>query len=138
MNDPMAVDDAARELGVRPGTLRRWVREGCPVVQRGRRGRGLALVVDVAAVRQWREASERDAAILEIAGAVPEVLAAGIHEAWRLSEGMDKRKAAAILAGGWYLAASGLLDHLRQRCASVPEIAALPEPIERLQKIARG
>lgn len=135
---PMAVEAAARELGIRPGTLRRWVREGCPIVQRGRRGRGLALVVDVAAVRLWREASERDAAILELAGLVPEVLAAQLHEAWRLAEGMDKRRLAAVLAGGWYLAASGVLDRLRERNCAVPEIEALPEAIGRLQKIARG
>lgn len=138
MSEALAVDDAARELGVRPGTLRRWVREGCPIVQRGRRGRGLALVVDVNAVRQWREANERDAVALELAGIVPEVLAGAVHEAWRMSEGIDKRRLAGVLSAAWYVAATSLLDHLRDGCTSVPEIVSLPEPVERLKQIARG
>lgn len=138
MTDALAIDAAARELGVRPGTLRRWVREGCPTVQRGRRGRGLALVVDVAAVRQWREASERDAVTLELAGIVPEVLAASIHDAWRMAEGLDKRRLAGVLSAAWYMAATGLLDSLRDGCKGVPEIVSLPHPVERLKKIARG
>jgi hypothetical protein len=133
----LAVTEAASALGVRPGTLMRWVREGAPVVQRGRRGRGCALLVDPAAVRRWRGADARDALVLELAQVVPEILAAATEEALRSTEGPHKRALAGCMAAGWYLGSSAVLDHLRAIVATVPEVTApLPEPIERLRKIA--
>jgi len=41
----LPVDQAAAALGVPCDTLRRWLREGCPAVTRGRRGRGPAQAV---------------------------------------------------------------------------------------------
>ncbi|RZL68767.1 MAG: hypothetical protein EOP77_00135 [Variovorax sp.] len=75
---------------------------------------------------------------LELAGIVPEVLAASIHDAWRMAEGLDKRRLAGVLSAAWYMAATGLLDSLRDGCKGVPEIVSLPHPVERLKKIARG
>ncbi len=76
----MPVTEAAKELGERPGTVRRWVREGCPCTSPGRRGRGHALTVDIEAVRQWREARERKdsgraALIVELRAAIPGIVA---------------------------------------------------------------
>lgn len=53
----LPLEQAAHELGVKPRTLQRWTREGCPVAQRGRRGRGHAALIDPDAVRQWRDAN---------------------------------------------------------------------------------
>lgn len=53
------VPAAAAALGVPVGTLGRWMRQGCPVARRGRRGRGCATLVDVQAVAEWRVAVER-------------------------------------------------------------------------------
>ncbi len=125
-------------LGVRPGTLARWVREGAPCVQRGRRGRGNALLIDPDAVRTWLGADTADALILELAATFPDVLATAAGDAFHLIEGPHKRATAGALAGAWFLAASAVLDHLRQRCASVGEIQALPDEVQRLQKIAKG
>lgn len=133
------IHEAARQLGVRPGTVARWVSEGCPVVQRGRRGRGCALLLDVDQVRRWTGADARDAAILELAAAAPELLANSMLQALQQAEGIDKRKLANVLCGAWYVAACSLLDHLRARCPSVPEInGPLPEPVERLRKIGKS
>ncbi len=134
----MTIDAAAQALGVRSGTVRRWVREGCPTVCPGRRGRGHALLVDVEAVRTWRGADVGDALVLELAAALPEVLAGAAAEAHRLTDGPCKTAAAGVLAGAWYLSVSAALDLLRQRCASVGEVRSLPEQIQRLQKIGKS
>jgi len=133
------LDRAAAALGIRTGTLRRWVREGCPVVVRGRRGRGQAALVDPQQVREWREAGAREQAALALAGAVPLVLAGATVEAWRCANGLDKRRLAGVLAATWYMQTTGLLDYLREQCPSVPDVGAdsVPHEIETLQKIAR-
>ena len=132
------IPEAARVLGIRPGTLARWVKQGAPCVQRGRRGRGHALLVDVEQVLQWRGAAAADALVLELATALPEVLAGAAAEAHRLTDGPCKTAAAGVLAGCWYLSATAVLDLLRQRCPSVGEVRSLPEEIERLQKIGKN
>lgn len=139
MNRALPVATAAAELGVPPGTVRRWVREGAPVAQRGRRGRGQALLVDPEAIRGWRLAGERQQIALELAGQIPEILARAAAESLQLAQGLDKHRLAGILAGAWYLGASAVLDHLRGTCAAVPLAEAIPEPVEitALRKIAR-
>lgn len=136
---PMA--EAAVALGVSTVTLRRWLRDGCPVARRGRRGRGCATLIDIAAARVWRHGNagaSTDRLVLEMAGDVPVLLAGAAFESWRLSSGVDKRRLAAMLAGTWYLSATAVLDHLRERCPAVPELTALPEEIERLKKLSGG
>lgn len=132
----LPLHDAARVLGVRPGTLRRWVREGCPA-QHGRRGRGHSTLVDPESVRQWREADPRAAAILEIAGALPDLLAIAIVESWRQSEGVDKRRLAGLMVATWYTATTAILDHARTLNPNVPDVSALPESMVRLRKTNR-
>lgn len=95
-------------------------------------------MVDVEAVQQWRESSTPNALLLEIASALPEVLARAMEEAWKLTDGADKRRLAGVLAGSWYVAASEVLDYLRAKHPGISEIGpTLPEQIERLRKIAR-
>ena len=135
----LPVNQAAAALGVPCGTLRRWLREGCPAVTRGRRGRGHAALVDPAQVLQWREAGERDRIYLELAGAVPAVLARATCESARRAEGIDKRRLAGVLAAAWYLNTAAVLDHLRESCPAVPDVDkdAFPDEIEQLRKISR-
>ncbi len=133
----LPVDAAARALGVPPGTLRRWIRQGCPQAQRGRRGRGHAQLVDPDHVRQWRAADPRAAAILAVAAAFPEIFADALVAAWQRSEGIDKRRLAGLMAATWYSTSTTLLDYMRKECPAVPDVSALPEPIERLRNIAR-
>jgi transposase-like protein len=133
----LPVDQAAAALGITKGTLRRWLRQGCPAVTRGRRGRGQAALVDPEQVMQWREAGERQRIYLELAGAVPVVLAKATCEAVRMTEGIDKRRLAGVQAATWYVATSAVLDHLRESCPSVPEVSEIPDEIQQLRKIAR-
>lgn len=85
----LPVAEAARELGERPGTLRRWVREGCPVASAGQRGRGNALLLDPEQVQRWRAANDCDhsdakghsALLAEFAGAIPGLVADAALEA---------------------------------------------------------
>jgi hypothetical protein len=132
----LPIDAAARELGVAPVTLKRWRRLGCPCVP-GRRGRGHATLYDVDAVRTWRQTNGREAALLEIATAAPGVLADATLDAFtQIVDAPDKRRQAGLLAATWYVLTTALLDHLRTTCAEVPELAGVPEPVERLRKIA--
>lgn len=131
------LDRAAAELGVPTGTLRRWVRQGCPVVHRGHRGRGHAALVDPAQVLQWRQAGARQQVYLELASAVPTVIAHAACDSMRLANGIDKKRLAGVQAATWYVATNAVLDHLRERCPAVPELAVVPDEIEQLRKIAR-
>jgi hypothetical protein len=134
----LPLSDAARVLGVAPSTLRRWVREGAPVLRRGRRGRGHSLLLDPGAVQQWRGAGELQAFVATLASEIPHLLADAMADAHRQVEGADKRRAAGLMAASWYRCATAVLDRLREQQDDVPELTQIPEPIERLQKIARG
>jgi phage terminase Nu1 subunit (DNA packaging protein) len=70
--------EIAQAMGVSEPTIDRWLKDGCPIVQRGRRG--VAAVFDLPTVVQWRvEQAARNAA-----GEAPD----GIEE-------IEKRTAAA-------------------------------------------
>jgi hypothetical protein len=135
----LPIADAAAVLGVPVGTLRRWCREGAPVARPGRRGRGHALLVDPAAVLAWRAADTRAATALEIAAVIPELLADAAAQAHCAVEGTDKRRAAGLFAGNWYVGSCALLDYLRATySAAVPDVEHKPDAIQRLEQIARG
>ena len=131
----LPIDAAADALGISVPTLKRWRRLGCPCVP-GRRGRGHAAMYDPEAIRAWRAAHGREAALLEIATAAPGVLADATLDAFNQIDAPDKRRQAGLLAGTWYVLTAALLDHMRTTCAEVPELAGVPEPVERLRKIA--
>ena len=132
----LPVADAARALGVSPGTLRRWVSEGCPVARRGRRGRGCRTLVDPGAVRAWRDAGtgqKIEAAFHELAGRLPELMGEAMAEAHRAAP--DKRNSAWVAVAGWQLAVGATLDHMREQVPGLPD-PNVPEAIELLRKIA--
>ena len=132
----LPIVDAASALSVPAGTLRRWIREGCPHVP-GRRGRGCATLVDVQAVKQWQRANDRDAVLLDVA-ALPDVLASAALVAWKESEGAtDRRRLAGITAATWFALTNAALEHLRNRGFDIPELQRLPDEIEYLFNIAR-
>ncbi|MDQ5978256.1 MAG: hypothetical protein QG602_1230 [Verrucomicrobiota bacterium] len=128
---------AAVELGISEPTLRRWLRQGAPVTRQGRRGRGRVALVDPVAVRRWRapgKAAGIDAQVL--AAELPELLAAAVWQTFVTITGPHKRPCAGELAAAWFVMTHAALDRLREHDAAVPELAALPESIARLQKIA--
>lgn len=130
------IADAAAELGLSPAQLRRLVAAGAPCARHGQRGRGHVALIDPQAVRVWSGASARDALLLELAATLPELMASAFAEAHRLTDGPHKRAVAGSLVGAWILANGAALDHLRERCPSVPEASnELPEQVERLRKI---
>lgn len=134
----LPIDEAARALGVAPSTLRRWIALGAPVARRGRRGRGHVTLIDPEAIEAWRAAKaggdDVDAVLRSLAGALPELLADAAFEAFRLAP--DKRGAAWAAAAAWQLSAFALHDLLAEHVGALPEPTAIPEPIERLRKIA--
>lgn len=127
MTRRLPIAEAAQELGERPGTLRRWIREGCPVAVPGQRGRGYVMHLDPDEVREWRAAANdshdtddkgRAALLLELSEMVPvliadatvEVLAAasprtqGGGELRRLREALDAAAKLSIASIRDYLA----------------------------------
>lgn len=141
---PLPIEQAAEVLGVRPGTLRRWVAEGCPHVP-GRRGRGHAALVDLVQVRAWlgtRNAHDpgliRSGMAQELAAQLPAVLADAAFAAFVEIDAPAKRQFAGPLTYAWAFMASAVADHLRAQCPDVPEVTFIPEAIERLRKIEHG
>lgn len=122
---------------IKPGTIRRWCREGCPH-EKGGRGRGHATLVSVDEVLAWLAASQDQRQAIELANGVPDWIAKAIFNCWRDAEGMDKRRLAGILTAGWYAASTAVLDAMREKNSAVPDISSLPAEIQHLQKIARG
>lgn len=49
-----SIAETARHFGVSPGTVRRWVRAGCPTLAPGSSGRGNGSLFDLPAVSRWR------------------------------------------------------------------------------------
>lgn len=131
----MPIPEAARAIGCKPGTLRRWIREGCPATH-GRRGRGHAAQVDPDQVRAWLGADARDRALREIAAALPDLIARAVVESWQQAEGVDKRRLAGLLCATWYVTAGRVSDYLRDMNPDIPRLSSTPDEIVRLRKIA--
>ena len=130
----MPATAAAAALGVSLPTLKRWIRDGCPVARRGRRGRGGAALVDPDAVQAWRRAARGEDALVELAGRLPEIVGAAMAQAFRLAP--DKRGSTAWVAvAGWQLATGAVLDHLRAQGVEITD-PPIPESIEQLRQIA--
>lgn len=134
----MPVATAARALGVSESTLRRKIRDGCPVARRGGRGRGKRTLIDPDAVRAWEASSgggDADAALRELAGRIPEALGDAMFAAFRAAP--DKRNGAWIAAYGWQLAVYSLYDEIAAALGEDLPTPAVPETIDRLTKIAK-
>ncbi|TWT21647.1 hypothetical protein [Luteimonas wenzhouensis] len=135
----LPVPAAAAALGVSVPTLKRWIGRGAPVARRGRRGRGCRTLIDPEAILAWRAAQDADraqveAALRALAGRIPELLADAAAEAFRLAP--DKRGAAWTACAAWQLSLAAVLDDLRACGAEINDPDTIPEPIERLRKIA--
>lgn len=138
MNDravPSAAAAAALNIG--QSTLRRWAKQGAPIMRAARRGRGCPALYDVAAVRHWRQAIDAaDARLLRIATELPDLIATAIDAEFRDCDRNNKRAVAGTMAACWYIATATALDRLRVDCADVRELGSVPAPIKRLQIIA--
>lgn len=53
--EPVTIWKAAREFGRSEHTIREWIRRGAPVVREGKPGRGNGALVDLSALRAWRD-----------------------------------------------------------------------------------
>jgi len=133
----LTVAEAARALEIPQGRLRRWIRTGCPVAQRGRRGRGGATLIDAGAVREWREAQSDDALVLALASSLQDVLGDATVKAYMQTTGFDnRRRLARVFVATYYVCACAVRDRLQKVCSRVPPINSLPASIERLKQIA--
>lgn len=134
----LPVELAAAAMNTPLGTFRRWMRRpDFPMVQRGQRGRGHVALVDVEAVKAWRDRpAGADAGLL--GAELPELLAGAFAEAFRRIEGPDKRRMAGVLVASWHTVSSHLLEVLRDRGQDVPELDYLPQQIEQLLEIAHS
>lgn len=131
---------ATDELQVDPATLRRWLRKGAPQVRRGRRGRGGGALLDVAAIRAWRNRTAVQASSISaraLAAEIPELLAGAAMESFHAVTAPQKRAIAGVLAAAWYVSACALRDRLALLDPTIPEIDALPEQIAHLRDICR-
>ncbi|MEQ9002337.1 MAG: hypothetical protein RIE74_02110 [Pseudomonadales bacterium] len=133
MSKPCPVPEAAAELGIAPGTLKRWIAEGAPAARRGGRGRGNATLVDVAAVAAWRRGQGGEDALIALAGELPELLADGAYEAFKLADGPHKRALAGSLTAAWSLMLQAVLDRV-----SPNQARDSPEKIKRLYAVFQG
>ncbi len=114
------VSEAAATLNVRRGTLRRWLRGGCPVVRRGRRG-GDCTLVDVDAVRCWLAATPAEQQLIALASEIPALVAGAVFDVSRAVEGPHKTSTARVLGVAGLVVIDTLLKRLNR---DVPNISA--------------
>ena len=115
--DVTTVKLAATALGLKLGTLRRLVKEGCPVVRPGRDGRGNGTLLHLPTVRAWLAARQQpgqptEALLLTLASELPAVVAAALDVAGRVLDTPAKAELLRMLPGIWWLVATALRDHL--------------------------
>lgn len=137
MPEAVTIAEAARALRVSVRQLRRYIADGAPQSRVGGRGRGRKALVDVEAIAAWRRSraasQANDDALVVVAVAFPEILAAAMHAAFVETDGPHKRATAGVLAGAWYLASTAILDYMRERAPGIPELKVIPEKIEQLR-----
>jgi len=134
----VTVADAAKILKISAADVRRELRAGAPVVDRGGRGRGRSTLVDPAALAEFRSTRQSGCApgvLLAIAQEIPQLIAGAIDQAFVESDGQHKRHLAAPLAAAWYLATCSVLDRMRRDAPDIAEPAEIPEKINRLRVI---
>lgn len=133
------IEQAAEILQKKPGTLRRYCKQGMPH-RPGGKGRGKAQLVDPAVVRQWIGAPADDRAVLTLADELQRLLAASVWKCWERATVLNRRREAGIYAAIWYQCATDALDKLRDMSGKVRDVESenCPPEIRRLLKIARG
>ena len=68
---PVRLEEAARELGKSPVTLRKWIAQGAPCARPGEPGRGKGALVCVIDLKRWRakvEGTSREEELAALAG----------------------------------------------------------------------
>jgi hypothetical protein len=129
--EPVRIAQAARELQVRPGTVRSWLRRGAPCAEPGGHGPGRSARVDIDALRAWRGRSTDDAPLVAVDASA---LARGLLATLRAGEGrrlgLTTRQTAALLAATYW--------HLHREATSHPPAEPWPEQIVMLVTIATG
>ncbi len=112
MQTLLRTTDAARALGVRPGTLRKWIRRGAPVVEPGGNGPGQSALVDIAAIEAWRGRKSDDAPLVRLDTSA---LAKGLLATYRANThrqlGLTNRQAAAMLVESYWHTVRAATNH---------------------------
>lgn len=139
----LPIAEAARVLGVPPGTLRRWCREHCPHTP-GRKGRGGALLVDPDAAHEWhkKRSLSNPVRVLaqELAHDIRLVLAAAALASFReIQDCPEKWRMAGILAASWLVQVTALTVYLRKYCPELPEVRRpYPDEIAYLEELSKS
>jgi len=130
----VGLTEAARELAVSAGTLRRWLRQGAPCARPGEVGRGHGARVDIEAVRRWRAGVG-----LADAAALLDRVACALWSTYTRDAGHGEPAHASL--GIRHRAAAGLLYVAYTRIArelTGGEIESLPAQIDHLWTISVG
>lgn len=140
MSKPVTVPEAARQIGKDVSTLRRWMRQGCPVVDYQGRGRGNRTLVDVDAILAWRQRHERHTDLSELADKIPDLIAGCVIDAFAYAESLgylpkDRSGCAFALSFAWKFSAQLVLDELREMDPDVGELDTVPDILTHLVKL---
>lgn len=140
--DVVKLVDAAAELGLKLGTLRRLIDEGMPTVRRASAGggRGNTTLLHLPTVRRSLAARDQpaqpvEALLLTLAAELPHVLAEALDTSSRMVEGPHKVATLRALAGSWVIISNALIGSLaRHGCDLPPELGRddLPPAMLRL------
>ena len=76
----MTVRETAKQFGVHIGTVRRWIRAGCPCLQLGSVGRGHGAQLDPVEVQQWRVSQLIPTLAAQAEADVLKILATGMFD----------------------------------------------------------
>ncbi|NPU91914.1 MAG: hypothetical protein HPY82_08370 [Gammaproteobacteria bacterium] len=134
----VSIEAAAEILQERPGTLRRYCKQGMPH-QPGGRGRGKACLVDLQVCREWISAPPDTRFVLALADDIQRTLAASIWKSWEQATKLNRRREAGVFAAIWYQCTGDVLDHLRMLNRETPDVSEpYPPEITELLKIACG
>ena len=125
-SDAMPLAQAARELGIDPVTLQRWIKRGCPVMRLGAKGRGRSSVVSVAAIRTWRAENDLNVIAAGLTAAFFRGNSGEPRPVWQ-DLNIDRGKAALLFAEAFKSIHRELLGS---------EPIELPAPLQNLHEIA--
>lgn len=133
------IPETALKLGKSDKQVRTMVEQGAPVVFRGRRGRGLATLLDPEALRAWEHERNENSRnlVLQLAADIPALAERAIYESFRMCEGPHKIACAGLLAATWISIVGELLDRCRVDAPGVPDVKHLhlPEKILLIKSI---
>jgi hypothetical protein len=145
----VGVQEAADALQVSSKTVRRWIEHGAPVASPGHRGGGGATLLDLAALRAWRDRQQlrravpdpstgADPVALRILSAeLPHVIEEIMWMQFVESDGPHKGRLAGELAAAGVRLLWTLQDRIARELGEEPE-TTVPEKLRRLRLISRA